>query len=62
MRCFICDAAIDNPKYNRDHEQWEPCGTCLEVISDTLGAFKDQVVWVEEDLPEARSSQNHPLM
>jgi hypothetical protein len=58
MRCYICDAAIAEPQFNRDHEDWDPCLTCQTVINDMLNDTKDNVVWVEEDLPY--SSQNPP--
>jgi len=50
MRCYICDAAITSPQYNRDHDDWDPCTTCQDVINDTLNDNKDKVVWVEEDI------------
>jgi NAD-dependent SIR2 family protein deacetylase len=52
MKCYICDSTLSTPKYDRDHEDWEPCGHCMEIVSDCLSDFKDQVIWVEEDLPK----------
>lgn len=60
MRCYICDALVSTPKYNRDLAQWEPCDTCMEAISDTLNDFKDNAVWVEEDLPIDVTEQISP--
>ena len=50
MRCHICDRLISEPVYNRDHGEWEPCKECLEVIEDTLSAFRDRPS-MDEDEP-----------
>lgn len=55
MRCNICDSSLANPKFNRDLRTWEPCETCLEVISDCINDLKDNAVWYEEDLDDAFS-------
>lgn len=49
MRCHICDAALENPTYNRDLQQWEPCGTCLEIIFSVF-----------EDAPEKEKNDDGP--
>lgn len=38
MRCHICDATLsaEQIQWNRDHEDWDPCGTCLEVINNVF--------------------------
>lgn len=38
MRCHICNNALSEKEiqFNRDHKDWDPCGTCLEVISDVF--------------------------
>lgn len=61
MRCHICDSLLSQPKFNRDHGDWDPCQPCMDVISDTLSAFKDQAVWVEEDLPTGATFGVTPL-
>lgn len=35
-RCYICDRILstDEVQWNRDHEDWDPCGTCLDVINN----------------------------
>lgn len=48
MRCVICDAVLNEPDYNRDLQAYEPCGTCLAVISDAVGSFGDKP-YAEED-------------
>lgn len=38
MRCFICDSILgkDEVKYNRDHQEFDPCGTCLAAIAEVF--------------------------
>jgi len=43
MRCKICDSVMDKPVWNRLLQDWEVCGTCLEIIHD---------VFAGEDLPD----------
>lgn len=45
MRCFICNASLGEKevKYNKDHEEFDPCSKCLDVIAE---AFDDPL---EED-------------
>lgn len=38
MRCHICDNNLSSVVYNADHDDFDPCGTCLEVIHNV---FKD---------------------
>jgi hypothetical protein len=40
MRCFICDVAIAEPSFNSDHDDYEPCSYCQEIIKDAIGADK----------------------
>ncbi len=40
MRCSICNVVINSPQWNRDHEEWDPCLTCLEIIDSV---FEDYV-------------------
>ncbi len=44
MRCYICDNGLSDEevKFNRQHNQWEPCGTCLETIKDAFAADRDE--------------------
>ena len=44
MRCAICDATL-NPSeiaYNHDHDEFEPCGTCLEAIANVFEDHLDE--------------------
>jgi cytidine deaminase len=45
MRCHICNADLPKPSFNRDHEDFDPCGTCLEVINNV---FHDEPLTEEE--------------
>ena len=38
MKCFICDATLskDEVRYNRDHQEFDPCGTCLQAIAEVF--------------------------
>lgn len=48
MRCHICDNVLNEPKFNKDLDDYEPCDTCMAVILDTVGSFNDRP-YVEED-------------
>lgn len=39
MRCYICDVVIDTPQFNADHDDYDPCETCKQVIADTVGPY-----------------------
>lgn len=49
MRCYICDAALSAPRFNSDHDSYEPCEFCLAVIQDTLDGFLDTPSADEDD-------------
>lgn len=55
MRCRICDVVITTPNYSTDHEEYEPCGTCLAVIQDTVGTFGDRPFAAEDELEDSSS-------
>lgn len=52
MRCYICDAVLspDSTHWNSDHDEYDPCPTCLiaiaEVFEDPLD--EDQITWLLE--------------
>lgn len=50
MRCYICDRIIDEPEFNSDHQDIEPCDACKAVIEDTLAGFGDLPA-VPDDAP-----------
>jgi len=41
MRCHICNSTLKTPQYNNDHDDWDPCGTCLQIISEVFGDESD---------------------
>ncbi len=49
MRCDICDHSLSEPRWNADHEKYEPCDECLTVIYDTIGAYRDKPSADEDD-------------
>ena len=51
MRCHICDRVLDEPQWNSEHEDFEPCPPCLLVIQDTLDGFRDKPYADEDELP-----------
>ena len=50
MRCYICDRVIDKPNFNKDHGDYDPCETCLEVINDLFQSHKDRPYAAEDEL------------
>lgn len=57
MKCHICDNELSHNeiKWNRDHEEWEPCNTCLHIIAEV---FEDRVEYTEEELEEEIEEEN----
>lgn len=49
MRCHICNAALGETeiKFHKDHDDFDPCRTCLEIINNV---FEDTLE--EEDYRE----------
>lgn len=43
MRCYICDNGLgdDEVRFNRLHKDYDPCGTCREVIKDAVNESYD---------------------
>lgn len=41
MKCNICDRALNEPKFNPEIRNYDPCDTCMTVIEDTLAGFID---------------------
>lgn len=44
MRCFICDAVLadDEVHFNRVHDDYDPCGTCKQVIREVFAEDRDE--------------------
>lgn len=43
MRCYICDAGLadEDVRFNRLHQDYDPCGTCREIIKEAAGDLGD---------------------
>jgi hypothetical protein len=53
MRCKICDSMMSKPTWNKDLQDWEVCGDCLEVIFSVFEDSPEQVYEeVKDDSPE----------
>lgn len=52
MRCYICDVALSEPRFNADHEDYEPCETCIAVVHDTLDGYLDTPAAAEDDFQD----------
>jgi hypothetical protein len=50
MRCHICDRPLNEPKFNPEVGNYDPCDTCIEVIEDTLASYTDKPAATEDDL------------
>ncbi len=57
MKCYICDATLTDPQFNSDHNDYDPCPTCLVIIDKAVGKFGLQVAaddddfgWEDDDL------------
>lgn len=48
MRCYICNRVIDEPQFNAEHKDIDPCDPCKAVIADTLAGFGDLPAEPEE--------------
>jgi len=46
MRCRICNAVLTEKEiqFNRQHNDWDPCGTCLEVIDEVFSNEPEEVI------------------
>lgn len=56
MRCHICDKILskDEVNFNRDHQDFNPCGVCLKVIN-SLFEPKDEIEMDKEFSEESES-------
>jgi hypothetical protein len=57
MRCKICNAILADSeiKFNEDHQEWDPCGVCLDEIDQVFEDLPDdedlhvEVYYLEEE-------------
>lgn len=63
MRCFICDRILneDQVHYNEEHEDFDPCPTCQQVIDDLLAAYGDQASIAEDEFSDPIFDDLYPL-
>lgn len=52
MRCHICDKQLAEVSFNSEHQDIDPCPTCLDVVQDVLDGYKDKPAAAEDDLPD----------
>lgn len=62
MKCHICDAGLNEPKFNPDIGNFEPCDTCMAVIEDTLASYLDLPAASEDEFggPDPILTQLYP--
>ena len=46
MRCHICDATLgeDSVQRNNQHNDWDPCPTCLIAISELFNDDSEEEI------------------
>ena len=51
MKCFICDKdmTVEEIKIDPRYGTFDPCGTCLTVISEVFGEEGDEEILEEDD-------------
>lgn len=44
MKCHICDADLsgDEIQWNNLHEDWDPCGTCQQIIDEVFEPLREE--------------------
>lgn len=50
MRCYICDKVIDDPIYDENHQDYQPCEGCMAIINDLVEGDKDNVTAADDEL------------
>lgn len=53
MKCHICDSNLENPTYNRDFDDFDPCPRCLAIIADVFNDRPEDEMSDEEIEPTA---------
>lgn len=49
MRCYICNAPLKSIQFDLGDTSIMPCGTCEEIINDTLNELDKRNVQTELD-------------
>lgn len=62
MKCNICDKTLSEAetRYNKDHEEYDPCSYCLQVISEVFDDHltEDEIDRLIEFFPD--DTENSP--
>lgn len=60
MKCFICDRTLEDDQvhYNEEHQDYDPCPTCQQVIDDLLASYEGGQAAASED----SFSESDPLL
>lgn len=48
MRCACCDDILHEPKWNRDHQMWDYCPVCLEIIFNVFEDYPEEPEEIED--------------
>lgn len=62
MRCHICDSELSEVHFNSDHEDIEPCPTCIMAIEDILASYEDRPSVDEDELFEEEDLSRYSLL
>lgn len=52
MKCHICNSDLTDIQWDSRHQEFDPCGTCMFIIAETVGAAYDKPYATEEDLSD----------
>lgn len=46
MRCHICNAVLApaEVQWNNDHQEWDPCGRCLQAIDEVFNDRSEEEI------------------
>lgn len=46
MRCNICNAVLApaEVQWNNDHDEWDPCGRCLQAIDEVFNDRSEEEI------------------
>ena len=49
MKCAICNATLSPSEiqWNSDHEDWDPCGRCLDAIDNVFSDSTEEEIDAE---------------
>jgi cytidine deaminase len=52
MRCHICNSVLEENeiKWNKDHEDYDPCGVCLDIINEVFEPLDEETIHKQLEL------------